>query len=308
MKMTRKIHLQRWIFYEIECVHTKIGENALFDLFSLLDGEHEKEMSLVRRKATKMSDGPSSVVTRTDTSKDKPWVRARKVAFDIGFISFVLYYVVHLLSSHEEDVAAPPLIKDPNLQPKRIRLSDGVVMTVALRKKKPNDQNDNDDTFDLGPHSLFLYVDKKKCEFPRVFARFVGDALVYLHFVEDTASGAWIGTLTFPVSGYYTLQTYFYGCSSARVDENPQTNPQALNVKIIGKNDPTSRVKSLFPFSWWLNSNKTDLNPSNKYVWVDPTRTEQSLVKASDSLVVTESVATKEHGFYQVINETSVTQ
>ncbi|KAL7563423.1 hypothetical protein ACA910_016519 [Epithemia clementina (nom. ined.)] len=179
------------------------------------------------------------------------------------------------------------------------RISDDLQMTTYLRKAKLSNE------LRLGIHYITVSVDnRQKCPYPKFYARFVGGSLVYLYLVENTVTGIWSGNYSFPVPGWYTLETLFYGCQKESIiGSSGQSGPlETIRIKVVETPEGcrgTSSSEPLFPSSCWLRRNRSGSVSASNLLWVDPARADQSRVTTSDGAVVTESVATKEHGFYQ---------
>lgn len=143
----------------------------------------------------------------------------------------------------------------------------------------------------LGPHPIEVQV-SSACANPRFWIRFVGDALVFVRMEQAADKTQWVGEVTFPKPGSYTLEGRWYGCKGDEMTWAPFEG-NTLSIQTMNQSGETASSgahQGIFAKGAWIYTksirfNDVSLHP---FMWMSPTVKPDvgSFIKINDNRLI----------------------
>lgn len=164
----------------------------------------------------------------------------------------------------------------------RFTKSSPLGVTLRLDLARPDGSND---FVSIGPHTVAVSF-LSACENPRVWIRFIGDALVSLP-LKPKDQLEWSATFSFPVEGTYRLDSRWRGCHASRTWSSFLSPKDILVTGSSRRTHLSRKSEPIFREGLWLSSKKFMIEGSSPcpYIWHDPKLIPEAatLIKVSSS-------------------------
>jgi len=157
----------------------------------------------------------------------------------------------------------------------------------------------------LGPHPIEVQV-SSDCANPRFWIRFEGDALVFVRMEQQAADETqWIGDVTFPKPGSYTLRGHWYGCKGDETKWAPFEG-NLLSIQTMnqdGESGSSGAHQGIFAKGAWISTKSIKFNDISlhPFMWMSPTvkPTVGSFIKINnDRLIAKDGVVLPNTNFF----------